>query len=432
MRIVGFSDTVRRNLYWTRDRIINKGKIYSQYIDIKSVLEDHTQGKNTLKLYLENLLKFASSYSSFYKRYRGCSLQEYPVINKMILNQHRSSVLTSSFTNQELHIMTTSGSTGVPFSVQQDKQKRNRVLAELKVFGERAGYLSHEKMVQIHSYRNKEHSWWKQFSENIWRFSVSVQDPEHLEAVRQFLKSRKPVALYASACDLPGVFAYLEEQRDKPEDFYIRTVITGGEMVPASLRMQAKNIFGNKCNIIVRYSNEEMGVLGQDNGLDTFYDLNWGSYYFEFLKMDSDEPAEPGELARIIVTDLFNYAFPLIRYDTGDCGTFSIQTGKWPVLETLSGKTRDILYDTIGNRIPGSVFTNYLKDLHNVVQWQIIQETKKDYILRFNGSPNDAQRALKILHKLLGKDASIKLEMTDEIPVLSSGKRQYTICKIKK
>lgn len=34
--------------------------------------------------------------------------------------------------------------------------------------------------------------------------------------------------------------------------------------------------------------------------------------------MDSDEPAEPGELGRIVITDLFNYAFPILRYDNGD------------------------------------------------------------------------------------------------------------------
>lgn len=36
------------------------------------------------------------------------------------------------------------------------------------------------------------------------------------------------------------------------------------------------------------------------------------------LKMDSDEPAEDGELGRIVITDLYNYAFPILRYDNGD------------------------------------------------------------------------------------------------------------------
>lgn len=36
--------------------------------------------------------------------------------------------------------------------------------------------------------------------------------------------------------------------------------------------------------------------------------------------MNSDEPAEPGELGRLVVTDYYNKTFPMVRYDTGDTG----------------------------------------------------------------------------------------------------------------
>ena len=31
---------------------------------------------------------------------------------------------------------------------------------------------------------------------------------------------------------------------------------------------------------------------------------------------------KPGELGRIVVTDFYNKAFPMIRYDTGDTGIY--------------------------------------------------------------------------------------------------------------
>lgn len=34
--------------------------------------------------------------------------------------------------------------------------------------------------------------------------------------------------------------------------------------------------------------------------------FNWASYFFEFLKLDSDETAEFGEIARIVLADLHN------------------------------------------------------------------------------------------------------------------------------
>ena len=49
-----------------------------------------------------------------------------------------------------------------------------------------------------------------------------------------------------------------------------------------------------------------------------YFIINNASYHIKFLKLDSDENADIGELSRIVVTDLFNYATPMIRHDTGD------------------------------------------------------------------------------------------------------------------
>ena len=46
------------------------------------------------------------------------------------------------------------------------------------------------------------------------------------------------------------------------------------------------------------------------------------------LKLDSDEPAEPGELGRIVVTDYYNKTFPMVRYDTGDTGKMRVYYDK--------------------------------------------------------------------------------------------------------
>ena len=44
------------------------------------------------------------------------------------------------------------------------------------------------------------------------------------------------------------------------------------------------------------YSNEENGIMGLQNREDEGYHIDTETYYYEILKMDSDEPAEPGEL----------------------------------------------------------------------------------------------------------------------------------------
>ena len=46
--------------------------------------------------------------------------------------------------------------------------------------------------------------------------------------------------------------------------------------------------------------------MGLQREEDESYYIDSESYYYEILKLDSDEPAEPGELGRIVITDLYN------------------------------------------------------------------------------------------------------------------------------
>lgn len=118
------------------------------------------------------------------------------------------------------------------------------------------------------------------------------------------------------------------------------------------------------CNVISRYSNEEQGILGQARNNDERYYLNHASYYFEFLKLDSDKKAEPGEICRIVVTDLFNYAFPMIRYDTGDTGIYNSENNDsngFPVLSKIYGRLLDLVYDTKGTTIHPMTLARILK-----------------------------------------------------------------------
>lgn len=46
--------------------------------------------------------------------------------------------------------------------------------------------------------------------------------------------------------------------------------------------------------------------------------MDTSGVYLEVLKLEEDIPAGDGELGRLVITDLYNYAFPPIRYENGD------------------------------------------------------------------------------------------------------------------
>lgn len=46
--------------------------------------------------------------------------------------------------------------------------------------------------------------------------------------------------------------------------------------------------------------------------------INSANYLAELLKIDSDEPAETGETDRVVGSDYYNLATPLLSYDSGE------------------------------------------------------------------------------------------------------------------
>ena len=127
-------------------------------------------------------------------------------------------------------------------------------------------------------------------------------------------KKVKCIIGYSSAIGELG--RYIEKYHVDTKGFCVKAILPISESMPGEVRRNLEKIF--RCTVRSWYSNEENGIMGLQREEDESYYIDTESYYYEILKLDSDEPAEPGELGRIVITDLYNYAIPLIRYDNGD------------------------------------------------------------------------------------------------------------------
>lgn len=186
-------------------------------------------------------------------------------------------------------------------------------------------------------------------------------------------------------------------------------------------------------NVVSRYSNLECGIMAQQpaDGSAHFF-INRASYYIEILKVDSDAPAEIGELGRIVVTDLYNYAQPMIRYDTGDVGAFEDEQKRY--ISTIEGRRLDLLYNTKGQLISSYIVYKNMWQYREIEQYQLIQEGEKDYKLKIspkNGFKKEEQIVSEFV-SYLGDDAKIIIEYVDQIPLLASGKRKKIVNNYKK
>lgn len=417
-----------RSDFWKSD-IDRGGIIFNQYEEIKRVL--HEKDKVWVQRCLKNIKQHAIEQTEFYKDYQ--ITDEFPVVNKMILTENHDACLAKSGYQTPTHITSTSGSTGTPFSVTQDFKKRNRTIADLKVFGELCNYPSHERMVFFRVINSKLHRTSEQEDrENIYYIDSSDLGDAHLEEMKNALLDKKPRIVFSYSSTLVELAKYIDRTGIPKNGFSMTSVLTGGEGLSDENRKLLEKVFG--CMVYRRYSDMELGILGQDMGNGSEYILNWGSYYFETLKIDSDMPTESGEAGRIVITDLFNYAFPMIRYDTGDLGILddSVQN-EFPRLKEIYGRVRDCVYATDGRLISPAKVSVMMWGSEGVKQWQFIQETKTDYVLKLNCDKEiEGQVYITKFKNLLGSGANIKVLFVDEIPVTASNKRRAVICNYHK
>ena len=250
--------------------------------------------------------------------------------------------------------------------------------------------------------------------------------------MKNTLLEKKPRIVFSYSSTLVELAKYIGRTGIPKSGFSTKSVLTGGEGLSDENRKLLEKVFG--CTVYRRYSDMELGILGQDMGNGSEYILNWGSYYFETLKINSDEPTAPGEAGRIVITDLFNYAFPMIRYDTGDLGVLDDSNpNEFPKLKEIYGRVRDCVYATDGRLISPAKVSVMMWGSESVKQWQFIQETKNDYVLKLNCDKKiEEQVYIEKFKSLLGADAGITVQFVDEIPVTSSNKRRAVICNYHK
>jgi phenylacetate-CoA ligase len=425
---------IRRNSYWITD-FLHGSPIRKHYNDINRILNNPIAGITLQKQHLHNLVNYVVKNSKYYSNFENNGFESFPVMNKNLLRENYELIKIDQHLiprhKGEMHIQRTSGSTGTPLAVPQDKRKRNRRIAELKYFGKIAGYNSHEKLAQLRIW-TKWHNKTKlqSFRENIFAIDCSRIDDKMLSDLCILINRKKIQTIWGYASWYDKLLEFIERKSIKLPS--IKVIIAGSEMLQPVTRKNLKRLLN--CEVISRYSNEEQGILGQDRDNDEQYYLNHASYYFEFLKLDSNKKAEPGEICRIVITDLFNYAFPMIRYDTGDTGIYiNNDNDGFPILGKIYGRLLDLVYDTKGTAIHPMTLARILKNYDEIKLWQFIQKDTNKYELKLKlASDMNVSECIEQLKEIFGADSQINVSLVDDIPVLSSGKHKPVVNEWKK
>lgn len=433
---MNLSESLRADFFWVLD-FVKGNRVKRNLNETSSILANPNlpETRALIESNLDQLLKHASATVPFYKKFHGFnSLKDFPVINKNIIRDNQRDFLSVNFFAKKLHKVTTSGSTGAPLTVWQDKIKRYRHVAENIYFSEIAGYKLGTRLYYLRVWNEiNRKSLINRLTQNIIPIDVSDLSERNLEKILSQIendKSQKTVLAFSSTFEAIAQHLVKNSRRISAG---VNSLITISESLPEGARKVLKLSFG--CPVISRYSNMENGFIAQQCCDECGeYHINVAGFYVELLHPDKDEPVNDFEKGRIVVTDLFNYAMPLIRYDTGDIGIKSEKSVcgiPGPVFLSVEGRRVDFIYDTKGRLLSPHVITNTMWRYASVIrQFQFIQNGKNEYVIRLNCGGSDFKERESLLNSMkyfLGENASISIEIVNEIPSLVSGKRKKIV-----
>jgi phenylacetate-CoA ligase len=217
----------------------------------------------------------------------------------------------------------------------------------------------------------------------------------------------------------------------------LQCIYTFGEAINERLREVCRAAWN--VEVLDSYSTSEVGHVAVQCRQGGSYHIQSEHLLVDVLD-ERDEPCLPGQVGRVVVTDLFNYAMPLLRYDIGDyaevgspcpCGR------NLPTLRRILGRQRNMFvlpngekyWPTLDSRL-ATVAAARLP----VRQFQAIQRSRAEIEARLVVdrplTPSEQAAIQQLINEGLSSNFNVRFAYVDKIPRGPSGKYEDFRCEV--
>lgn len=215
----------------------------------------------------------------------------------------------------------------------------------------------------------------------------------------------------------------------------LRAVRSMGETLTPALRARCREVLG--VPIIDVYSAQEVGIIAIECPESGLYHVQAESLIVEVLD-DAGQPCEPGQVGRIVITDLHNFAMPLVRYVIGDRAELGPACPCGRGLATLTrvwGRERNMLRLPNGTRHWPLLGLHEYRAIAPIVQYQAVQASLEHIELRLVTeaplSTEQEQRLRGVVQRALGHPFEIRLSYFDgQLPRGAGGKFEEFVSRV--
>ncbi|MBD3401579.1 hypothetical protein GF420_01685 [candidate division GN15 bacterium] len=214
--------------------------------------------------------------------------------------------------------------------------------------------------------------------------------------------------------------------------FQVPVVVVSAESLYEFQRESIEATFADHC--FSRYGAREIGTAAfecvRKDGCHIFTD----SVYIESEPIDDTDTG----IGRLLITDLYNRAFPLIRYDIGDLGRIDPSPCpcglNLPRLVDIRGRVTELFVRADGSLLPGTEIVTAVGQSGLQARVQVVQEAAEAVTVNLEGDPSDhteeLQRLRRLLQIRLGEAISVSVRSVEKISRTGSGKFPYVVSRV--
>ena len=371
-------------------------------------------------------------------------LQKLPIINKKVVTENlHLGIMSNNHDKEKILKVTTSGSTGEPFTVYAEKKQLEMRWAATLRSTEWTGYRFGDRQVRLwHKHLGmKKIEIMKEMIEAFFSKRKFIPAYEISENnIKNFLgeiMKFKPVLLdgYAESYNIIAQhLRHFEYEGHRPKG-----IMSSAQTLPAESRKRIEDAFG--CKVFDKYGAREFagGIAYQcpeQNGYHNVAECG----IIEIVDNEGRQ-VQPGETGKVVVTELNNYALPLIRYKLGDFAVamdpnVACKCGRGlPLVGNIDGRIQATILGTKKQMVPGSFFARLFANYDFAIrQFQVVQiELGKITMLIVKANRYD-DKVLQDVHveirRHLGDDMIVEVKFVDVIPLGRTGKRHHSMSQL--